>query len=194
MTARVRFRPAVVALSALVWVMLWGELSISNVLSGAILGWLIGVVFPMPSVAGAGRIRPIGLIRLIACLLFDLARSSVAVAILVLTFGKQPENAIVGVQLRSRSDLYLTQTAEMVSLVPGTIVVEARRSTSTLYLHMLGLSGHEAAEEAKRLVMLNEARVIRAFGRRDEIEALKTGAPMPGSESGGADPAGRQGR
>ncbi|QDP95932.1 Na+/H+ antiporter subunit E [Microlunatus elymi] len=177
---RARFHPPMIIMCALIWVLLWGELSIFNVVAGALLGVLIGLVFPLPSIAGAGRFRPIGLARLLASLIFDLVRSSVAVVILILRFGDQPRNAIVGVQLRSRSDLYLTQTAEMVSLVPGTLVVEARRSTSTLYLHVLNVRGEDDLELARRIVRTNEARVIRAFGTRAEIEALKTGAPMPG--------------
>jgi multicomponent Na+:H+ antiporter subunit E len=185
MSVRARFHPPMIILSALVWVALWGELSIFFVLSGALLGVLIGLVFPMPPIVGAGRFRPIGLIRLVATLIFDLVRSSVAVMIMVLRPGYQPRNAIVGVQLRSRSDLYLTQTAEIVSLVPGTIVVEARRSTSTLYLHVLDIRGDDAVERVRHNVLINEARVIRAFGRREEIDALKTGAPMPGAELAG---------
>ena len=180
--SRPRFHPPMIIMSALIWVLLWGELSIFNVLAGALLGVLIGLVFPMPPITGAGRFRPIGLIRLVASLIFDLIRSSIAVVFLILRFGYQPRNAIVGVRLRSRSDLYLTQTAEMVSLVPGTLVVEARRSNSTLYLHVLNVRGEDDLELARRIVYTNEARVIRAFGHREEIEALKTGAPMPGVE------------
>ncbi len=63
--------------------------------------------------------------------------SSIGIVRLAFRFGHTPRSAIIRVQLRSHSDLYLTQTAELVSLVPGTIVVEARRATSTLYLHVL---------------------------------------------------------
>ena len=183
MSLRSRFHPEMIILSALVWVLLWGELSLYTVLVGAVLGGLIGVVFPMPSITGVGRFRPIGLLRLVAGLIVDLVRSSIAVLIITLRFGHQPENAIVGVQLRSRSDLYLTQTAEMVSLTPGTLVVEARRSTGTLYLHLLDIHGRDAVTEATKIVLHNEARVIRAFGRRDEIAALKSGAAFPGAEA-----------
>ena len=65
---------------------------------------------------------------------------------LAFALGSVPRSSIVRVQLRSRSDLYLTQTAELVSLVPGTIVLEVHRATSTLYLHCL-LYTSDAADE-----------------------------------------------
>ncbi len=102
-----------------------------------LLALLIGLVFPLPPIELHGRVRPLGLARLVLRLLADVVTSSFAVVRLAFRFGTAPRSAIIRVQLRSRSDLYLTQTAELVSLVPGTIVVEARRSTSTLYLHVL---------------------------------------------------------
>ena len=39
-------------------------------------------------------------------------------------------NAVVRVKLQTHSDLYQTLTSELVSLVPGSIVIEARRQES----------------------------------------------------------------
>lgn len=175
MKLRARFQPLLIVVSAIVWTLLWGHLSIVTVIAGAILGLAIGFVFPMPPIMDLVRVRPLGLIRLIATLAYDLTRSSVAVMIVILRFGHRPRNAIIGVRLRTRNDLYLTQTAEMISLVPGTLVVEARRSTSTLYLHVLDVRGDDAeiAEATRRLVHATEARVVRAFGTRADIAALE---------------------
>jgi multicomponent Na+:H+ antiporter subunit E len=176
-----RFHPGMIIVCAVIWVLLWGDLSIANVLSGALLGAAIGFVFPLPAIRGAGRIRPLGLVRLITGLIIDLVKSSVSVIITVLRFGYQPTNAIIGVRLRTRSDLYLTETAEMVSLVPGTLVVEARRSTGTLYIHVLDVHGPDDLERARAIVLEAEASVLRAFGTAAEVAALRSGQPMPGT-------------
>lgn len=177
--------PAVVVLT-LVWVLLWDDISVFIVATGVLLALLVGLVFPLPPIELHGRIRPLGLLRLGAQLLFDVARSSVAVVVLAFRFGSTPRSAILRVQLRSRSDLYLTQTAELVSLVPGTIVLEAHRSTSTLYLHVLDTVSEAQLEQARYDVLAAEARVLRAFGSAAEIaeldEALRRDAPAESVE------------
>ena len=90
-----------------------------------------------------------------------------------------PRSSIVRVQLRSRSDLYLTVTAEQVSLVPGTIVLEAHRASSTLYLHVLGATDDAAIAAAVQGVLDAEARAIRTFGSAAEVAALEAGDPQP---------------
>lgn len=177
-----RLHPPMIIACAVIWCLLWGELSVMNLITGALLGGLIALVFPLPSLHGAGQVRPIGMIRLVVSLLSDLIRSSVAVLILVLRAGYVPQNAIVGVGLRSRSDLYLTLTANLVSLVPGTVVVEARRSNCTIYVHALDSGSAEEVERARQIVLTAEARVLRAFGNAAERAALKSGDPMPGVE------------
>ena len=117
--------------------LLWDRISLLVVLTGLLLALLVGLVFPLPPIELHGRFRPLGLLRLGGRLVVDLVRSSVARRRAGLPLGAVPRSAIIGVQLRSRSDLYLTQTAELVSLVPGRSCVEAPRSSSTLYLHVL---------------------------------------------------------
>ena len=52
-------------------------------------------------------------------------------------FGRDmPSPGIVRVDLKADSDLYQVNTAELVSVVPGTIVVDARQRSRILYLHV----------------------------------------------------------
>ena len=178
---RPRHRPSAAAIVVLtgVWVLLWDHPSVFIVLTGALLALLIGLVFPMPPIELHGRVRPLGLAWMVLRLLGDVVMSSFAVVRLAFSFGTVPRSAIIRVQLRSRSDLYLTQTAELVSLVPGTIVVEARRSTSTLYLHVLDTVSDADLERAAHEVLNAEARVIRAFGSKQEIAELSDARSEP---------------
>lgn len=169
---------------AVVWVLLWGDITIANFVVGALIGAVVTAVFPLPPVAFHGRIHPIGQLRLIGRLLFDLVRASFVVAALAFRKNAAVTNAVVKLKLRTDSDLYLTMTSELVSLVPGSIVVEARRSTQTLYLHVMDVRGPEDIEKARQSVRDAEARVIRALGSRAEIRCLDSGEPMPEIEEG----------
>ena len=156
-----------VAWLAAVWVALWGDLSWANVLAGLALGALVTVAFPMAPIGRHGRLDPWGLVVLLARFLVDLVRASAEVSWLALRPGRAPRGAVVCAQLRSHDDLHLTLTAELVSLVPGSLVIEANRQTGRLYLHVLDLEHSGGVAGVRASVLAQEARVLRAFGWRD---------------------------
>ena len=130
---------------------------------------------PSSSTGGCART---GSLLLIGHFLVDLVGASWQV--MRLAFGRRrPRNAVIEVQLRSRSDFYLTITAELVALVPGSVVIDARRSTSVLYLHLLDVEREGAIEAQRAHVLAVERRVVRALGSREEIAALETDGPWP---------------
>ena len=155
---------------AVVWILLWGDLSVGTVLAGFAVGLIITVALPLPSIAATGRLRPLGLAYLAAVFARDLVVASVQVAALAFR-PREPASAVIGVRLRSSSDLYLTLTAELCSLVPGSIVVEAHRLTGTLYLHVLDVDTAGGVEAARRSVLDQEERVLRAFASDAELTA-----------------------
>ncbi|NED95048.1 Na+/H+ antiporter subunit E [Phytoactinopolyspora alkaliphila] len=173
--------PVVLWLTA-AWVLLWGELSVGNVLSGLIVAVVVILVFPLPPIAFNGRFRPVGLFRLVARFYIDLALASLDVARLALRIGKQPKSSVIRVDLRARSDLYMVLTAELLSLIPGSVVVEADRSSWTLYLHVLGAETSDDIERARRTALQQEGRLIRAFGSDAELadyaRAAREGRPQ----------------
>lgn len=173
MTGRARrLRPwRTILVLTVVWVLFWGDLSLANVLSGAILGLGIVLVFPLPPVAFTGRLRPLGLARLVGALLVDLVRASIRIAVRAVAPGPM-RNAIIRVELRTRSDLYLTLTAQLVSVVPGSNVVDIRREESLMYLHVLDVRSPADLDRARRDARVAEARVLRAFGSDDEVAEL----------------------
>ena len=174
-----RLNPVALVVLTVVWVLLWDEVSLFIVLTGLLVALLVGVVFPLPPIGLHGRFRPLQGLRLVARLLVDAFRASVDVVRLAFRFGTVPRSSIIRVPLRSRSDLYLTLTAEQVSLVPGTIVLEAHRSTSTLYLHVLGATDDATIAKAVRDTLNAEALALRAFGSAAEVAALDAGEPQP---------------
>lgn len=175
---RREFQPRAIVTIALAWVLLWDRVSWGNVVNGLLVGLFVTYAFPLPSIEYSGRLRPHRVALLIGQFLVDLVGASWQV--MRLAFGRRrPRNAVIEVQLRSRSDFYLTLTAELVALVPGSVVVDARRSTSMLYLHLLDVERPGTIERQRAHVLAVERRVVRALGSREEIAALDTDAPWP---------------
>lgn len=180
---RYRFQTRQIGLLTAVWLLLVGEINVISVVGGFLIAWLVTLAFPLPPVHYHGRPRPWGVVVLLAGLLADLATSSVRLA--VYAFSRRPIRAgVVRVDLRVRSDLYQVNVAELVSIVPGTIVVDARRRTRSLYLHVFDLPDADAREGVAAGVRGVERRLLRAVGSTAEIAALE--AAPPSEQTGGS--------
>ncbi|GAA0607171.1 Na+/H+ antiporter subunit E [Sporichthya brevicatena] len=171
-TSVVRFRsrfgllqwPMLLWLTA-VWMLLWGQLSLLTALGGLAVAVVASIVFPLPPVRLNLRVRPLALVRLVTKFFTDVVVSSIQVARVVLRPRQRPlRNAIVEVNLKTPSEFVLTVVAEMTCLIPGSLVVEARRSTHTLFLHVLDVGDAEGAERFRQSVLAQEDRVVRALG------------------------------
>ena len=155
---------------AVVWVLLWGDVSWGNIIAGAIIALIITVVLPLPAIAFHGTVRPLALAALFGRFVADLVVASVQVSLQAFRFGHTPRGAVVGVRLRSSSDLYLTLVAELSTLVPGSLVIEAHRLTGMLYLHVLDLESYGGVDKVRDDVHALEARVLRALASEEELE------------------------
>ncbi|HWS57392.1 MAG TPA: Na+/H+ antiporter subunit E [Actinotalea sp.] len=189
-TLRRRFAPhplLVVWLTA-VWVMLWSDLSLANVLAGAVVAMLATTLLPLNPVPFHARLHPRGTAVLLAVFARDLVVASYQVAVLALRPRRVPKGAVIRVRLRSHSDVVLTMTSELLSLVPGSIVVEAHRFTGTLYVHVLDVEMAGGLEQAREHALAQEERVLYAIAPREEI--IAAGLPArprrrrPGSGGG----------
>lgn len=154
------------------WVLLWGDLSAANVLGGLALALVVTALLPMPAVDFHGRVHPLSALYLLHRFLVDLVVASAQVSWLAIDPRRTPRSAVIRVALRSHSDLYLTLTSELVSLVPGSIVVEAHRVTGTLYVHTLDLDLAGGVEAARAHVLASEALVLRALATDEELAEI----------------------
>lgn len=163
-------QPFAVLWLTLVWLALWGELTPMLVVGGLLVAVLVQLVFPLPRIDLAAGVRPLLLVGVVARFLVDVVLASIQVAGVVLR--RRPvSNAVIAVDLDSDSDFMMTLVATMLSLVPGSVVVEARRSTHTLYLHVIDVPDREAAEEFRRTALALEQRLLRALPSRTTQEA-----------------------
>ncbi|WP_315096098.1 Na+/H+ antiporter subunit E [uncultured Cellulomonas sp.] len=172
---RWRTQWATVVWLTVVWVFLWGDLSVGNVLSGVLIALGVTAGLRMAPIDFHGRLRPLGVVRLFTRFGIDLVRASFEVSLIALRPRYVPHGAVIGVQLRSHSDLYLTMVAELTSLVPGSLVVEAHRLTGMLYLHVLDVRQSGGIEKARQSVLDQEERVMRAFASDEELDAAGLG-------------------
>lgn len=162
-----------------VWVFLWGEISVANVVNGVLVALLVTTVMALPATDFNGSFRPLGVLIFAGRFLWDVVLASFGVIRIVLR-REPPHGAVIRVRLRSHSDFYLTMTAGLTALVPGSVVVEAHRITGTIYVHVLDVETSCGLEQAHRNVLEQEERVLRAFGSRAEL--LDAGL-VPGSTS-----------
>lgn len=129
------------------WIVLWRDLSVANLLGGLIIGILAEVARPWRALGPAHhRVDPIALARFVVYFLLKLVESNVVLAREVLTPRNSIETGVIEVSLGPCSDLVAAIVANAISLTPGTLTLEVRRSESTrLYVHVLHLHDIDAA-------------------------------------------------
>ncbi|NMO91879.1 Na+/H+ antiporter subunit E [Actinomycetospora sp. TBRC 11914] len=141
-----------VAWLTLVWVLLWGTFSWANLLGGIVVALAVLLLFPLPAVSSDGGLRPLGLLRVVLDVARDLAVSSVQVAWQSVRPGPPIRSSIVAVEVPDDSELLMALLVECLSLVPGSVVVEASAAERTLWAHVLGAGDDAALARFRRQV------------------------------------------
>jgi multicomponent Na+:H+ antiporter subunit E len=157
----------VIALAA-IWVLMWGSASPANVLSGLVLGAVLVLLVPglRRSGAGGGRVRPLGVLRLVAHMLVVTVTSNVELTRAVLSRSSRLRTAVVGVPLPECSDEVITLITDLIALSPGTMPIELRHDPRRLYVHVLHLRDVESFR--REMLHLTDL-VVRAFASNETI-------------------------
>lgn len=136
-----RRRIVTIAWGVAVWCALWGDLSVANVLWGAVAMTAVLLLLPATSIAGddRGALRPVATARFALWFAWALVRSSAVVAWEIVTPGNDITEGIVAVPLATSSPGIVTLIANTISLTPGTLTLEVRMDPPTLYVHVLHL-------------------------------------------------------
>ncbi|MFI7646328.1 Na+/H+ antiporter subunit E [Micromonospora sp. NPDC049460] len=180
----VRWRDQLIALGwlVLVWSLLWGEFSWGNLVGGVLVAGAVLLFFPLPPVTFGGRLRPGPLLVFLVRFVGELVSASLHVARIAVQPGYRPRGAIIAVRLRVRTDLNLALTAEAVSLVPGTLIVEVDRDAGVLYVHVLDVHGPQDLTDSRERILAVERRIVRAVGSAVELRQVATDPVERGSE------------
>ena len=171
---RRRDRLIAVGWLVLVWNLFWGDFSWGNLLGGLLVAAGVLVFFPLPPVTFGGRLRLRGLLVFGMRFVTELVRASLHVARIAVQPGYVPRSAIVAVRLRVPTDLNLALTAEVLSLVPGTLIVETDRQAAVLYVHVLDVHGPADLVAARKQVRIVERRIVAAVGSDAELRQVRS--------------------
>jgi multicomponent Na+:H+ antiporter subunit E len=147
--------PRSIALMVL-WVALWGELSVANVASGvvviAIITWLFG-----GEARGSYFLRPWGALKAFVFVGWSLVTSSLQVVrAVLLPSPSRVSTSIQDVQLAGESPFIASIVANAITLTPGTMSLEVNADSRTISVHVLG----EVDETEFRASVLKLERVI----------------------------------
>lgn len=152
-----------------VWLVLWSDLSLANVVSGLLVAGAIVATFRgwRP---GHVVVRPLAALRFAAYFAYKLVESTIGVALAVIAPRGRIHTGIVAVDLHPSSDAIVTLVADAVNLTPGTLIVDVRRAPLTLYVHALDVRD---VPQIRRSVHRLETLAVDAFGSRREWDGIE---------------------
>jgi multicomponent Na+:H+ antiporter subunit E len=161
--------PAVrVLILVLVWLALWSDVSIANLLSGLLLAAVIVRLLPTWR-HGTFVVRPLHALHFGLHFVIKLIQASLVVARIVVLPRDRINTGIVAVPLQSCSAALATLIADTISLTPGTLTLEVRQEPLTLFVHALDVRDVQAVQaDVRRLEVL----AIRAFGPPAAVAGL----------------------
>ncbi|MGQ0679164.1 MAG: Na+/H+ antiporter subunit E [Actinomycetota bacterium] len=156
----------------LLWVCLWEDVSLGNLLAGSVLAAGILAVFSSRDHPRIGKLRPAGAIKFFFVFMGKLLIASAVVAWEAVTPSSRINEGIVAVPIRGFSEALTTLVANAISLTPGTLTIEVFHNPTILFVHVLHLSD---VETVRREVDQLELLAARAFGS-DEAIAIASGS------------------
>lgn len=156
-------------LLAIAWVLLRAELSFGQLVAGLLLGFV--VIALVERTLGGSRYASaaVGVVALALSFAWELVLSSLALTRDILRRRPTFHPAFVRLDVKDLSDAQMVLLANLISLTPGTITVDADPEERALYVH--SLYAHDPAELRARLHVFVDL-IQRAAGR----EAPSSGA------------------
>lgn len=152
------------------WLLLWGHITVVNVVSGAVVVTVVLLLIPE---TGRGvtwpRIRPAWAARFVTRVLWSLLRANVEVAREVLRPGSRVRTGIIAIPMDNCSDGLITLVTNVLGMAPGTMPVEVTRHPPVIYVHLL----HADDPEVRRADITGLAELaVRAFGSDEAVASL----------------------
>ena len=148
-----------------VWVLLWGNISAANLLSGLAVALVITVLLQLPPVPVEGRMHPLSTLRLVVTVAYWLVVSSMQVAYLAIKPGKPPLTAVLRAHLNVKSDLVLALAVNIMNLTPGNIVLEIDQTRRMVYVHVLDVGSDRTVNRFYSQVEQLQRMLVASFER-----------------------------
>lgn len=153
-----------------VWLLLWGSVTVANVASGLIV--VTAVLFIIPSARFPIRppkIRLVPVVTFVAWVVFDLVRANGVVGREILSRRSTINTGIVAVSLPYCTPGMLTLVANTLSLAPGTMAMEVTKDPGIIYVHVLHLTD---VEDVRAMTQHLAALAVRGFGSQEAVAHL----------------------
>lgn len=155
-----------------VWLLLWGSVTMANVASGLVVAAI--VLFVLPATRFPIRrptVRVVPALRFVGRVTWGLFRANAVVAREILSRESSINTGIVAVPLPYCSAGLLTLVANVLSLAPGTMAIEVTQDpASVVYVHVLHL---EDVEAVRRQTLDLAALAVRGFGSAEAVAHLE---------------------
>lgn len=120
------------------WVAMWGELTVANVATAAVVVPLVTWLFVRRG-GSVHRLRPWGLLVAVVTVGWSLVTSSVRVALAVVAPSPaRTTTSIQTVRLEGGSAFVASLVANAITLTPGTMSLDLDRESLDLTVHVLG--------------------------------------------------------
>jgi len=148
-----------------IWLLLWGEVSVANVVSGLLVAALLLLVFPRTRSTTGFVVRPVPTVRFLAFFAREMVESVVLLSREVLSRRTRFHTGVLAVPVHGCSDSLLAVLANLLALTPGTMTVQIDSHTPTLYVHVLVF--HDIETVRVKIEHLNRL-VVLAFAGGDE--------------------------
>jgi multicomponent Na+:H+ antiporter subunit E len=134
-------------LLALAWAALQGAFSLTTLLTGYLIGYLVllalvrgGVINPSPYI---GRVHRV--IGLAGYFFWELVRANLRLAVDVATPSYHMKPGIVAVPLDTSSDAEVLLLSMLINTTPGSVALDVSPDRKTLYVHVMYMTTPEAA-------------------------------------------------
>ena len=141
----------------LVWMLLWGSISVANFVGGLVVALVITLLLPLPVVPVEGKVHPLSLLRLLIQM----------VSWLAVRPGAPPVSAVLRAHFALKSDLVLAMAVNLINLTPGTIALEVDQARRIVYVHVLNANTDRAIQEFHAQMATLE-RLLKTALERDE--------------------------
>ncbi|HEY4536206.1 MAG TPA: Na+/H+ antiporter subunit E [Enteractinococcus sp.] len=164
--------PMILALTFL-WVALWQDLTLGTIVLGMVFSSAVMLLLPLPPVPFADRFNLYHSIKFAFYFLWKITAATWDVARKAGKPGPKVVNSVVAVKLRTQDDLLLTLVGHVYALIPGSLVIDVDRPSSTLFLHVLDIPDEDAAQAFRVDSLDIEARMIRGFGSKRDYALIK---------------------
>lgn len=126
------------------WLAVTGEVTVANVLEGAVLAGLLVLLLRVPVRRRVRLERVPKALGLLGYFLKEILLSNAAVARILLSPVSSLSPGIVAVPLDLKSDAGITVLANLVTLTPGALSLDVSSDRRTLYVHALHVEDPDA--------------------------------------------------